>query len=89
MISCDSGPVHVAAAVGTPCIVLFSGTNTLKQWGSLDNNVSRVIRKEVECSPCEMRICPQSTHLCMDKIKVSDVLCELDALFGSMAGIAK
>ncbi|HJO48004.1 MAG TPA: glycosyltransferase family 9 protein, partial [Candidatus Scalindua sp.] len=89
LISCDSGPVHVAAAVGTPCIVLFSGTNTLKQWGSPDNNVNRVIHKEVECSPCEMRICPQSTHLCMDKIKVSDVLCELDALFGSMAGMAK
>jgi len=89
LISCDSGPVHVAAAVGTPCIVLFSGTNTLKQWGSLDNNVNRVIHKEVECSPCEMRVCPKSTHLCMDEIKVSDVLCELDALFGSMAGMAK
>ncbi len=31
LISCDSGPVHVATAVGTPCIILFSGTNDLKQ----------------------------------------------------------
>jgi len=89
LISCDSGPVHVAAAVGTPCIVLFSGTNTLKQWGSLNNNVNRVIHKDVECSPCEMRICPQSAHLCMDSIRVEDVLYELDALFRSMAGIAE
>ncbi len=89
LISCDSGPVHVAAAVGTPCIVLFSGTNTLKQWGDPDNNVNKVIHKDVECSPCEMRICPQNTHLCMGNIRVEDVLYELDALFGSMAGVAE
>lgn len=89
LISCDSGPVHVATAVGTPCIVLFSGTNNLKQWGSFNNNVNRVIYKDVDCSPCEMRICPQSTHLCMDKIKAEDVLFELDAIFGSIAGVVK
>jgi len=99
LISCDSGPVHVAAAVGTPCIVLFSGTNTLGQWGSPDNNINRVIHREVECSPCEMRVCPQSSHLCMDRINVSDVLCEADALFaclranslrqGSKAGVTE
>ncbi len=89
LISCDSGPVHVATAVGTPCIVLFSGTNNLKQWGSFNNNVNRVIYKDVECSPCEMRICPQSTHLCMDKIKVEDVLLELDEIFRSAAGVVK
>jgi lipopolysaccharide heptosyltransferase II len=89
LISCDSGPVHVATAVGTPCIVLFSGTNDLKQWGPFNNNVNRVIYKDVECSPCEMRICPQSTHLCMDKIKVEDVLLELDAIFGGTAGVIK
>ncbi len=89
LISCDSGPVHVATAVVTPCIVLFSGTNNLKQWGSFNNNVNRVIYKDVKCSPCEMRICPQSTHLCMDKIKAEDVLFELDAIFGSAAGVVK
>lgn len=89
LISCDSGPVHVATAVGTSCIVLFSGTTDLKQWSPFNNNVNRVIYKDVECSPCEMRICPQSTHLCMDKIKVEDVLLELDEIFRSAAGVVK
>ncbi len=89
LISCDSGPVHVATAVGTPCIVLFSGTNNLKQWGPFNNNVNRVIYKDVECSPCEMRICPRNTHLCMDQIKVEDVLCELDILSERVKNIVK
>jgi len=79
LISCDSGPVHVAMAVGTPCIVLFSGTNDLKQWGPF-NSANIMVRKDVECSPCEMRICPRNVHLCMDKIRVEDVLCELDKI---------
>jgi ADP-heptose:LPS heptosyltransferase len=89
LISCDSGPVHVATAVGTPCIVLFSGTNNLKQWGPFNDNANRVIYKDVKCSPCEMRICPQSTHLCMEKIKVEDVLFELDVIYRSATGIVK
>ncbi len=88
LISCDSGPVHVATTVGTPCIVLFSGTNNLKQWGSF-NNVNRVIYKDVECSPCEMRICPRNTHLCMDKIRVEDVLSELDIVYERVNNIVK
>ncbi len=89
LISCDSGPVHVATAVGTPCIVLFSGTNNLKQWGPFNNNVNRVIYKDVECSPCEMRICPRNTHLCMDQIKLEDVLLELDILSERVKNIVK
>lgn len=88
LISCDSGPVHIATAVGTPCIVLFSGTNDLKQWGTF-NNVNRVIYKDVECSPCEMRVCPRDIHLCMDRIKVEDVLCELKTIIESTVGVVK
>jgi lipopolysaccharide heptosyltransferase II len=88
LISCDSGPVHVATAVGTPCIVLFSGANDLKQWGS-SNNANRVIRKNVECSPCEKRICSSDTHLCMDKIQVEDVLYELEIIMKNTVSVVK
>lgn len=88
LISCDSGPVHVATAVGIPCIVLFSGTNNVKQWGPF-GNINRVIYKDVECSPCEMRVCPRDIHLCMDMIKVEDVLCELKTISESTVGVAK
>ncbi len=88
LISCDSGPVHIATAVGTPSIILFSGTNDLTQWGHL-NNLNRVIHKDVECSPCERRVCSLDTHLCMDKIGVEDVLCELDKLTEIVGNIVK
>jgi len=88
LISCDSGPVHVATAVGTPCIVLFSGANDLIQWES-SNNANRVIRKDVECSPCEKRICSLDTHLCMDKIQVEDVLYELEIIMKNTVSVVK
>ena len=88
LISCDSGPVHVATAVETPCIILFSGTNDLTQWGHL-NNLNRVIHKDVECSPCERRVCSRDIHLCMDKIRVEDVLSELDKLTEIVENIVK
>ena len=49
----------------------------------------RFIHKDVECSPCEMRICPQPSHICMDNIKVEDVLHELDMLFETVSGVTK
>ncbi len=41
----------------------------------------------MDCSPCEMKVCPQGVHLCMDKIEVEDVLLELDAIFGDIAEV--
>jgi len=36
-----------------------------------------------------MRICPKHSHLCMDNIKVEDVLRELDILFETTSGVTK
>lgn len=60
----DSGPAHLAVAVGTPVVVLFSGTNTPRQWQPRGEAV-RVLRQPVECSPCHSRRCPRQDHPCM------------------------
>jgi len=60
----DSGPAHLAAAAGTPTVVLFSGTNRPRQWQPWGGHV-RVVRRAVECSPCHRRSCPWLEHPCM------------------------
>jgi len=64
-ISNDMGLAHIAAAVGTPTIVIFGPTNenTTRPLGSF----VEIVRERVECSPCMLRDCPID-HRCMTRI---------------------
>lgn len=64
-ISNDMGLAHIAAAVGTPTIVIFGPTNDVTT-RPLGPRVE-VIREPVECSPCMLRECPID-HRCMTRI---------------------
>jgi len=64
-ISNDMGLAHIAAAVGTPTLVIFGPTNenTTRPLGPF----VKIIREPVECSPCMLRECPID-HRCMTRI---------------------
>ncbi len=64
-ISNDMGLAHIAAALGTPTIVIFGPTNenTTRPLGKC----VEIIREPVECSPCMLRECPID-HRCMTRI---------------------
>jgi heptosyltransferase-2 len=64
VVGADSGPAHLAAAVGTPVVVLFSGTNHAGQWQPGGARVS-VLRHSVACSPCHRERCVLDEHPCM------------------------
>jgi heptosyltransferase-2 len=61
----DSGPMHIASALGLPTVAVFGATNhvTTGPTGPL----ARVIRESVECSPCLKRECPID-HRCMTRV---------------------
>lgn len=65
----DSGPMHIAAALGTPLVALFGSTNEIKTgpYGQ-----GEVIHKHVSCSPCYRRTCPIDFK-CMKQIGVDEV----------------
>ncbi len=65
----DSGPMHIAAALDVPLVALFGSTNDIKT-GPSPNGV--VINKHVECSPCYKRVCPIDFR-CMTRIEVEEV----------------
>ncbi len=69
----DSGPAHVAAAMGTPSIVLFSGTNRAECWRPVGDEVV-VLREAVPCSPCHLNACPIAGHPCMSGVRPADVM---------------
>lgn len=51
VIGLDSFPCHLASAVGTPTLVLWSGINDPIQWKPLGNNV-KIVRRDLPCTPC-------------------------------------
>jgi len=63
-IGADSGPAHLAACAGLPSVILFSGTNQMRQWRPWSRR-SLVLRNRVPCRPCHHRVCPLADHPCM------------------------
>jgi len=71
IITTDTGPMHLAAAIKTPVIALFGPT---APWRTGPYGlIHKVIRKSMACSPCFKRICPYGHNNCMKSISVDDV----------------
>lgn len=85
-IGADSGPAHLAAAVGTRSIVLFSGTNDAAQWKPHGEHVT-VLRREVACAPCYAVSCPLAGHPCLRELTPAAVMDTIEALFPTVLAI--
>ena len=72
VVSNDTGPMHLAAAVGTPTLALFGATDPAVS-GPLGRGVRRLIYDPEPCSPCFLRTCPVLGHPCLTKVGVQRV----------------
>lgn len=82
-VTSDTGPMHLAAAVGTPVVALF-GPAQPARYGPRAS-VERIVRVDLPCSPCgRVRLPPERCrgHVpdCMDGITVAAVLHAANAL---------
>lgn len=66
----DSGPMHIASALGVPTVVIFGATD--ERATGPTGSWSRVVRETVDCSPCLKRECPID-HRCMRKVDAKRV----------------
>ena len=70
IVTNDSGPMHLAAALGVPLVAIFGSTNE-RATGPLGPR-ARVVKHPVECSPCGLRECPIDFR-CMTGVSVESV----------------
>ncbi len=86
-ISPDTGPMHMAIALGVPLIGLFCPTN-VEDTGPLGYDKAVILRKERTCQPCQNRECKD--NFCMKQITVEEVCLAagqvLDASFSVRIG---
>ncbi|MFN0057048.1 MAG: glycosyltransferase family 9 protein [Planctomycetota bacterium] len=66
LITTDTGPWHIANALGTPSVVLMGPTDPRYTASHLRQSI--VLREDVPCGPCHLKSCPFAHHRCMTGI---------------------
>lgn len=70
LITNDSGPLHVAAALDVPSVSIFGPTDPGR---TTIAGATRVVRATLACQPCYQRECPLGHHRCMNEVSVDEV----------------
>jgi heptosyltransferase-2 len=83
LVTNDSGPMHLAAALGVPVAAVFGPTDWRET--APRGESARVVREPVECAPCKLRECPID-HRCMRGVTVARVADEALALMQGRRG---
>lgn len=74
----DSGPMHIAAAVGIPVISIWGATSPARS--APYNSEKYVIKSDLKCSPCYKRECPGLGMACMLELCPDIVLAQFEKL---------
>ncbi|HTG74489.1 MAG TPA: glycosyltransferase family 9 protein [Terriglobia bacterium] len=69
----DTGTMHLAAAVGTPCVAIFSSRDHPGRWDPYGTQ-HVVLRAEPPCAGCLLDICSDQDMKCLKDISVPDVM---------------
>ncbi|MDR3074038.1 MAG: glycosyltransferase family 9 protein [Deltaproteobacteria bacterium] len=81
LVSGDSGPLHLATAVGTPVVGLFGPTT--REWGFFPSGPrDRVLERDMDCRPCSLHgknVCPHEGR-CLARIRPEEVLTALESI---------
>lgn len=83
VVANDSGPAHVASAVGTPVVTIFGPTVPAFGFVPWGDSTRVVEHPNLSCRPCSThgpRTCPLGHHRCMREIPAARVLEALDVL---------
>jgi len=79
LVTNDSGPRHIGAALGIPVVTIMGPTDP--RWSQTGYEREAILRKDVECAPCMLRVCPKD-HRCMTLITAQDVVRAAEDVMG-------
>ena len=71
LVTNDSGPMHIAAALGVQLVAIFGSTDHATTAPYTDR--ATIVRRDVDCAPCKLRECP-TDHRCMTAVSADDVV---------------
>lgn len=84
----NTGPAHLAAAVGIPVVSLFAPTVPAVRWRPW-KVPQALLYKEVPCAGCRARVCPVEGHPCLGGVGVEEVHAALVRLAPLRAGAVR
>jgi ADP-heptose:LPS heptosyltransferase len=76
----DSGPMHIAAALGVPVVAIFGPGSPDRTGPWMDPAFCRVLTRRYPCSPCrqnffkECRPAPSGKPLCLEEVSLEDAV---------------
>jgi ADP-heptose:LPS heptosyltransferase len=85
LVTNDTGPMHLAAAVGTPVVAIFGPENAGRYGPFLPPERCIVVQERVDCAPCTLHECTEQGHRCMvglDRARVFEAVDQLAAAVG-------
>jgi len=68
----DSGPMHLAACMGVPCVAVFSARNIPRQWFPRGTH-NKIIQRRPACAGCGLEVCLTEGKKCLTEIPVHEV----------------
>lgn len=78
----NTGPAHLAAAVGTPVVSLFAPTVPRERWAPYGGRVVVLGDQDAPCAGSRATTCPVPGHPCLTSVRPGDVVAAVGALCG-------
>lgn len=83
----DTGAMHLAAAVNTPCVAIFSAREPSESWHPYgDKHI--VLRKQVPCRNCYLTVCNKEKIYCLDHIPLHEVWMACKQMFENTKSVS-
>lgn len=79
VLSNDTGPRHISAALSVPTVVLLGPMD--ERYTDYPSACTRLLRADVPCRPCNKKVCDRD-HGCMKQIMPETVFKKLEEIFG-------
>jgi len=79
LLTNDTGPRHIAAAFHVPVVCVMGPTDPT--YTDTDMETQEVLREDVECSPCHLKVCPID-HRCMVRLVPERVIASVERAWG-------